>query len=40
MAELSEWVRAQGGLDTLLLKARPRPAAADVAEQVRAAGGD
>ena len=40
MVELAEWVRAQGGLDTLLLKARPRPAAADVAEQVRAAGGD
>jgi 2-alkyl-3-oxoalkanoate reductase len=40
IAELSEWVAAQGGLDRVLLKARARPAEADVAEQVRAAGGD
>jgi nucleoside-diphosphate-sugar epimerase len=40
MTELAEWVRAQGGLDRILLRVRPRPAEADVAEQVRAAGGD
>lgn len=40
MSELAEWVRAQGGLDRVLLRVRPRPAEPDVAEQVRAAGGD
>jgi len=40
MAELNEWVTAQGGFDRVLLKARARPIEADVAEQVLAAGGD
>ncbi|MDB4986511.1 MAG: steroid dehydrogenase-like protein [Myxococcaceae bacterium] len=40
MTEVAEWVRAQGGLDRVLLRARARPADSDVDEQVRAAGGD
>jgi nucleoside-diphosphate-sugar epimerase len=40
VGELAEWVRAQGGLDSLLLRARQRPSEADVEAQVRAAGGD
>lgn len=40
MAELGEWVREQGGLDRVLLRVRPRPVEADVAEQVRVAGGE
>ena len=40
MSETSDWVRAQGGLDRVLLRARARPAVSDVDDQVRAAGGD
>jgi nucleoside-diphosphate-sugar epimerase len=40
MSETSDWVRAQGGLDRVLLRARARPALSDVDDQVRAAGGD
>jgi 2-alkyl-3-oxoalkanoate reductase len=40
MRELSEWVQQTGGLDRILLRTRPAPAAGDVDEQVRAAGGD
>jgi len=40
MNELAEWVRAQGGLDHILLRARPAPIDADVDAQVHAAGGD
>jgi nucleoside-diphosphate-sugar epimerase len=40
MSETGDWVRAQGGLDRVLLRVRARPVDADVDEQVLAAGGD
>ncbi|HEY6878347.1 MAG TPA: NAD-dependent epimerase/dehydratase family protein [Polyangiales bacterium] len=40
MLELSEWVQREGGLDALLVRARPDPVASDVDAQVAAAGGD
>ncbi len=40
IAELGEWVAAQGGPDGLLAQARGSVTARDVDEQVRAAGGD
>lgn len=40
LAELTAWVRSQGGLDALVAQARPAPADADVAEQVALAGGE
>jgi nucleoside-diphosphate-sugar epimerase len=40
MRELSDWVQREGGLDLLMVRARPAPSEADVDAQVRAAGGD
>lgn len=40
LAELNRWVHEQGGLDSLLARARPAPLESDVAEQIRAAGGE
>ncbi|MET0341423.1 MAG: NAD-dependent epimerase/dehydratase family protein [Polyangiales bacterium] len=39
-AELDEWVAAEGGIEGLEARARPRPGDADVDAQVAAAGGD
>jgi nucleoside-diphosphate-sugar epimerase len=40
LAEISTWLSTEGGLDAVLKKARPLPNAGDVAEQMRAAGGE
>jgi nucleoside-diphosphate-sugar epimerase len=40
LEELRSWLASQGGLEALITRARPAPVAADVDEQVRAAGGD
>ena len=40
MNEIGDWVRAQGGLERVLLRARARSVSADVDAQVAAAGGD
>jgi nucleoside-diphosphate-sugar epimerase len=37
---LARWYQAEGGAEAMLARARPRPVAGDVDEQVRAAGGD
>jgi hypothetical protein len=40
LADLASWVATQGGLDTLVARARPVPSESDVADQVARAGGD
>jgi 2-alkyl-3-oxoalkanoate reductase len=40
LRELGEWVQKAGGLDAVLARERARPSEAEIAEQVRAAGGE
>jgi nucleoside-diphosphate-sugar epimerase len=40
MGELADWLKAQGGLDAVVARARPAASEADVAAQVAAAGGE
>jgi len=40
LAELSDWLKGEGGLAEVAKRKRPEPTAADVDAQVSLAGGD